>query len=295
MDVSPEPPAPLQVQNIRASYAELGRRVHVALRTQVGDANRLDMQRVECFEMLGYVEQACSRRTPLVVLEKLLTPFQHANLMEPVERQTIQTSVHDMLRLLHAAATRSLDPPDAPPLTTSFLVHTGRPGRPSFYIARDVLAAALQYRGPTHLAPIFNCSSRTIRRIALEYGLVEPGPPVYVDYHHEDGEVYRFYTSSTGASSDLTDDELDSLITEIVQRFPNFGRRMIDGHLKHLGHHVPRSRIQAAYLRIHGPPAASFGRTRIQRRVYSVPGPNSLWHHDGQHGISLNCSFAKCY
>lgn len=200
-----------------------------------------------------------------------------------------------MLRLLHTATTRSLDPPDAPLLTTSYLVHTGRPGQPSFYIARDVLAATLQYRGPTHLAPIFNCSSQTIRHIALEYGLVELGPPVYVDYQHEDGEIYHFYTSSTDASSNLTDDELDSLITKIVQHFPNFGRKMIDGHLKHLGHHVPHSHIQAAYLRIHGPPAASFGQTHIQHQVYSVPGPNSLWHHNGQHGMSLNCSFAKYY
>jgi hypothetical protein len=189
-----------------------------------------------------------------------------------------------MLRRLDGAATQSLDPPDAPPITTSHLVHTGRAGRPSIYIAKEVLAAALQYRGPTHLAPIFHCCPRTIRRIALDYGLVEPGPPVYVEYVHEDGLSYRFYTSSTGSSSDLSDDELDTLIADIVQTFPNFGRRMIDGHLKHLGHRVPRSRVQAAYLRVHGPPAASFGRTRIERRVYSVPGPNSLWHHDGQHG-----------
>jgi hypothetical protein len=27
-----------------------------------------------------------------------------------------------------------------------------------------------------------------------------------------------------------------------------------------------------------------FEHIRIWRRVYSVPGPNSLWHHDGQHG-----------
>jgi len=27
---------------------------------------------------------------------------------------------------------------------------------------------------------------------------------------------------------------------------------------------------------------------RIRHRVYSVPGPNSLWHHDGQHGKFFN-------
>jgi hypothetical protein len=49
--------APLQVQNIRASYAELGRRVRVTLRTQIGDEVWLDVERVECFQMLRYVEQ----------------------------------------------------------------------------------------------------------------------------------------------------------------------------------------------------------------------------------------------
>src|ERR1700749_1118972 len=114
--------------------------------------------------------------------------LKHAALMDAAECLVIQTSVHEMLRLLHEAVNNSLDPPDAPHLTTSYLVHTGRPGQPSVYIPRDVLAAALQYRGPTHLAPIFSCSSRTVRRIALEYGLVEPGPPVYVDYIDEAGE-----------------------------------------------------------------------------------------------------------
>jgi hypothetical protein len=211
-------------------------------------------------------------------------------LIDPAERTIIETSVHDMLLQLDEAATQSSDPADAPPLTTSYLIHTGRPGRPSVYISRDVLAAALQYRGPTHLAPIFHCSSRTIRCIALEYDLVQPGLPVYVDYIHDDGNTYRFYTSSTGNISDLSDDDLDSLIADIVQRFPNFGRRMINGHLKHLGHRVPRSHIQASYVCVHGPPAASFGRTQIQRRVYSVPGPNSLWHHDGRHSASFFCS-----
>jgi hypothetical protein len=210
--------------------------------------------------------------------------LQHSGIIEPDERAVIQSSVEEMLSLLEDAVQQSSDPPDAPPLTTSYLVHDGRTGRPSIHIPYEVLAAALRYRGPTHLAPIFNCSARTIRRIALGYGLVEPGLPVYVDYVNEDGETHRFYTSSTGSGSDLSDDDLDSLIFEIVQSFPNFGRRMIDGHLKHLGHCVPRSCVQAAYLRVHGPSAASFGLTQIERRVYSVPGPNSLWHHDGQHG-----------
>jgi hypothetical protein len=37
-----------------------------------------------------------------------------------------------------------------------------------------------------------------------------------------------------------------------------------------------------------------FERIRIRRREYRVLGPNSLWHHDGQHGelfCFILCSF----
>ena len=47
--------------------------------------------------------------------------------------------------------------------------------------------------------------------------------------------------------------------------------------------------VVESYLRVIGPPNNQFGNRRIERRVYSVPGPNTLWHHDGQHGRS-SCS-----
>jgi len=189
-----------------------------------------------------------------------------------------------MITYLDDAVQISSDPPDAPPMQTSYLEHTGQAGHPSIQIPAGVLATALGLRGTTHLAEVFHCSARTIRRRALEYGLSQPCPPVYVDYEHDDGTTHRFYTSSTAPTSDMSDGELDEITLQIVNTFPNFGRRMIDGHLKHLGHRVPRSRVLASYSRVHGAPASSFGPNRIQRRVYSVPGPNSLAHHDGQHG-----------
>jgi hypothetical protein len=166
-----------------------------------------------------------------------------------------------MITYLDDAVQISSDPPDAPPPQTSYLEHTEQAGRPSIQIPAGVLATALGLRGTTHLAEVFHYSVRTICCHALEYGLSQPFPPVYVDYEH-----------------------LDEIILQIVNTFPNFGRRMINGHLKHLGHRVPRSCVLASYSRVHGAPASSFGPNRIQCRVYSVPGPNSLAHHDGQHG-----------
>jgi hypothetical protein len=70
----------------------------------------------------------------------------------------------------------------------------------------------------------------------------------------------------------------------IYEQFPSFGQRMIDGYLMQLGERVPWQRVVASYLRVIGPPTATFATCRIQRCVYSIPGPNSLWHHDRQHG-----------
>ena len=33
----------------------------------------------------------------------------------------------------------------------------------------------------------------------------------------------------------------------------------------------------------------TFERVQIQHCEYQVAGPNALWHHDGQHGVSILC------
>lgn len=166
-------------------------------------------------------------------------------------------------------------------------VRSGRRGRPRKEIDPHLLESSLRLRGVTHIAPVFGCSSRTVRRRALEYGLVEPCPPVYIIYEDPDsGEHVRFYRSSTAAMSDLTDHELDMILRHILEIFPAFGRRMITGHLRFLGHHIPRARIRQSYERVTGAPAYLTSRP-VERRNYHVAGPNSLWHHDGQHGVCL--------
>ena len=99
-----------------------------------------------------------------------------------------------------------------------------------------------------------------------------------------DGIVTCIYHSSTCAASDIDDEELDTIMTSILQVFPSLGRRMIDGHLRYLGHAIPWPQLQASYAHVHGALSTGFGPCRIQHHVYNVASPNSLWHHDGQYG-----------
>lgn len=191
-----------------------------------------------------------------------------------------------MISHLDQAAVISSDPPDAPSIPSTTIVHTGRVGRPRIEIDESILKTGLGMRGSSNLASVFGVSSRTVRRRALEYGIAEPGPPVYVDIETEDGSIHRQFSSCTGPMSDISDEEIDSIMQHVLAEFPNFGRRMIAGHFKNLDYRISRKRLQASYDRIHGPPVFSFGVRRIERRIYSVPGPNSLWHHDGQHGTN---------
>jgi hypothetical protein len=94
-------------------------------------------------------------------------------------------------------------------------------------------------------------------------------------------------SSYTGPLSSIIDDELDSLLFRLRQHYRRAGLSMFDGMLRRLGHHVPRARIRQSLLRI-DPVQRVFQRITIRRRTYSVPGPNSLWHHDGQHGQQVS-------
>jgi hypothetical protein len=197
----------------------------------------------------------------------------------------MEDSINAMIDALATAAVQSEDIPSRPAIPVTHQEPSGQRGRPRIEIDYDFLALGLELRGPTGLAPVAEVSSRTIRRRALEYGLVEPAAPVYVESTDEaTGEVIRTYTSSiTGPVSDITDGELDQLMHHILEIFPTFGRRMIAGHLRQLGLRVPASSIHDSYYRVHGPPV-SYSNTATGRQPYRVAGPNSLSHHDGQHG-----------
>ncbi|KAJ7035753.1 hypothetical protein C8F04DRAFT_1210195 [Mycena alexandri] len=98
-------------------------------------------------------------------------------------------------------------------------------------------------------------------------------------------------SSYTGPLSDLSDEDLDILLLRLRSHFRRAGLAMLDGMLRRLGHRVQRERVRQSLLRI-DPVRRIFERIRIRRQIYSVAGPNSLWHHDGQHGMNF---FSFCH
>ncbi|KAF7430680.1 hypothetical protein PC9H_006389 [Pleurotus ostreatus] len=257
----------IPLENLRTAYAELCQTVTTAIQTQSGNVAALDCCKQLCLRFLGEIQQVSTA-------------------LDVETRVSIQTSIDLMISTLEDAALTSNDVPDIAPQSLGTRSSGGRRGRPAVEIDREVLATISSGRRTRQeVADMFHCSARTIRRLLVSYGLSEPGPPVYSDVVDLDGTIRCVY--SAGKSSDLsqlTDEELDGIMLQIYNQFPTFGRRMIDGYLMQLGERVPRQRILDSYNRVIGPPQGVFAPQRLHRRAYSVPGPNSLWHHDGQHG-----------
>ena len=85
------------------------------------------------------------------------------------------------------------------------------------------------------------------------------------------------------AYTQISDAGLVSVMSTLVRRFPNNGISMMWGHMRSFGIVVPRARVQESLIRVSETLVNSRQRVAIQRRVYSVPAPNCLWHIDGLH------------
>lgn len=193
-----------------------------------------------------------------------------------------------MVHALDLAEHTSMDEPEEEVVIVDEKM-TGERGRPKLIIDKDFLCAAIQSCTWAELGRRFGCNPRTVRRRAIELGLVEPCPSVrqlHIDANHNE---YETITSYTPAMADLTDEETDSILRQIYDVFPSFGREMIRAQFRLYGFRMSRERIRAAQQRVIGPPPL-FGHRRIERRVYRVAGPNALWHNDGWHGKSKTAS-----
>ena len=85
--------------------------------------------------------------------------------------------------------------------------------------------------------------------------------------------------------SDLSDSELDSLISSVKETHPNDGEVMVAGHLLSCGVRVPRVRLRASIHRVDTEGTAERRSIAIKRRTYHVSRPNEVWHIDGHHKL----------
>lgn len=181
---------------------------------------------------------------------------------------------------LDKARHASGDPLEDPTIPFAYTVQTGRRGRPRVEVEPNLLLTALTLCPKTRIAKTAKCSARTVRRRQLDYGIATPGP--------SHPQVQQAGDNNPPPHSEtISNEELDQQLSIIIQNFPTFGRRLATAALRANGVIVPESRVRDSLARINGVPG-TFGGRRIHRRRYKVAGANSLWHHDGQHGIDYS-------
>lgn len=85
--------------------------------------------------------------------------------------------------------------------------------------------------------------------------------------------------------SDISDDELDGIISQIQREHPNCGLPMMSGFLQNRGIMVQQYRMRESVARVYPIRRMVRWQQVVSRRCYNVPGSNSLWHIDGHHSL----------
>ena len=142
---------------------------------------------------------------------------------------------------------------------------SGEPGRPSFEIGRDILQFYVENGFNARcISEMLGVSKSTVFRRLRAYGLSTKSEGLYI-----------------------TDEDLDKEVHLAVKEFPYFGIRRMKGLLRSKNINVAWQRIRNSMWRAdpNGMLLRSLNLHVTHRRQYSVPGPLSLWHIDGNHKL----------
>ena len=85
--------------------------------------------------------------------------------------------------------------------------------------------------------------------------------------------------------STISDEDLDGVVRDVQALFPNIGYRRMLGELTRRGIVIQHARVRASMIRTDPEGAVLRWMDTIQRRSYSVYGPNALWQIDGHHKL----------
>ncbi|KAF8516281.1 hypothetical protein JB92DRAFT_2544691, partial [Gautieria morchelliformis] len=85
--------------------------------------------------------------------------------------------------------------------------------------------------------------------------------------------------------TDLTDHDLDILLRLFKRHRPESGLQYVIGFLRHHGLRIQKERVRGSYGHVNPLGRALRRNKKIERRKYTVPRPNFVWHCDGHHKL----------
>ena len=179
------------------------------------------------------------------------------------------TDNHDILLSLRRQVAAEIrlfqnvhQPCAAPAVHATCITNAGKLGRPSININLDYVELL---HGAGYTLTDIACALQ-VSRTTLWRRL------------HESGVTLNGY-------SDISDNALDTMVRCYQERNPNCGQALLNGYLCSRGIFVQRRRIRESVCRIDPLQQRIRWHPAITRRVYQVPGVNSLWHIDGHHSL----------
>ena len=133
------------------------------------------------------------------------------------------------------------------------------PGRPRYLLSSEQLACLRsEFNSWTQIASDLGVSRQTIYNRRRELGFS-------LDFEN---------------FSQIQNSELDVIVQEELRAFPRTGETNVIAGLCQRGLFIQRWRVREAIMRVDPINRANRWGQRIQRRPYSVPHPNFLWHID---------------
>ncbi|KAL0973697.1 hypothetical protein UPYG_G00209760 [Umbra pygmaea] len=86
----------------------------------------------------------------------------------------------------------------------------------------------------------------------------------------------------------ISDEDLKRMVSDFIETCPNTGYTLVMGYLQSIGIRVQQNRVRDTLRAVDpvGTVLRGLELHIIPRRPYSVPGPLSLWHIDGNHKLS---------
>ena len=142
---------------------------------------------------------------------------------------------------------------------------TGERGRPCYNITSEQLEYFIEHGFTAgEIAALLHVGEATVRRRLHEYGL-----------------------STSVVFTPLSDEELDEVVKDVKRDFVQSGYRMVVGVLRSRGLKIQERRVMESLRRVdtEGVLMRSLQLRLINRREYTVYGPNALWHIDTNHKL----------